>query len=172
MSRKSAETTIRTSIRIRPCSEKEKETYPGPSLVQAGQGEVRLYAKPALSTLNLCNNRTGGGARCVRRHSPSAACMHSRLCGYNTAFSVAGCSMQHHVMSGCAERVPQPWVLRHCRDTGPGKRPGTPTSRPGTPNAAASEAAQAVWRAVAMQQLGDYQSYPFGEQAEQQQQQL
>ncbi|WIA37749.1 hypothetical protein OEZ86_014626 [Tetradesmus obliquus] len=109
MNKKAAETTIRTSIRIRPCSDKEKETYPGPSLVQAGQGEVRLYAKPGLSTFNAGNKGTGGGAR----------------------------------------------------DTGPGKRPGTPTKRPGTPNAAASEAAQAVWRSMAMQQLGDFQSYPF-----------
>lgn len=71
MNKKAAETTIRTSIRIRPCSDKEKETYPGPSLVQAGQGEVRLYAKPGLSTFNAGNKGTGGGARCAWQHAPS-----------------------------------------------------------------------------------------------------
>jgi hypothetical protein len=76
--------------------------------------------------------------------------------------------LQQHGSSVFAERNLS--ALPHCRETGPGKRPGTPTNRPGTPNSTASEAANALWRSVAMQQLGDYQSYPFGEHADWQQQ--
>jgi hypothetical protein len=45
MNKQAGETTIRTSIRIRPCSQQEKETFPGPSPVQAAPGEVRLFHK-------------------------------------------------------------------------------------------------------------------------------
>lgn len=45
MSKRVGETTIKTSIRIRPCSQQEKETFPGPSPVQAAPGEVRLFQR-------------------------------------------------------------------------------------------------------------------------------
>lgn len=47
-SKRAGETTIKTSIRIRPCSQQEKETFPGPTPVQAAPGEVRLFQKAYL----------------------------------------------------------------------------------------------------------------------------
>lgn len=47
-SKRPGETTIKTSIRIRPCSQQEKEAFPGPSPVQAAPGEVRLFQKAYL----------------------------------------------------------------------------------------------------------------------------
>jgi hypothetical protein len=90
--------------------------YPGPSLVQAGQGEVRLYAKPALSTLNAGNNRTGGGARCAWQHGCSASCMCScSIINVPTLLSSSFCSTKQLACSkrvffiGCINRLQGNW---------------------------------------------------------------
>lgn len=57
MSKRAGETTIKTSIRIRPWSQQERETFPGPSPVQAAPGEVRLFQRPFIPA--------GGRARWV-----------------------------------------------------------------------------------------------------------
>jgi hypothetical protein len=64
MSQKAAGETIRTSIRIRPCSLKEKEAYPGPSLVQAADGEVRVYQRPASPTGTSSSSSPQPSRRC------------------------------------------------------------------------------------------------------------
>lgn len=40
-----AATTIRTCVRIRPCSSAEEKAFPGPLPVQAAPGEVRLFSR-------------------------------------------------------------------------------------------------------------------------------
>eukprot|EP00775_Hariotina_reticulata_P004311 gene4311-4564_t len=101
MSKKAAGENIRTTIRIRPCSAKEKETYPGPSLVQAADGEVRMYQRPASPTA------TSGSSsqQASRSNSPAAGLKHHRTANGADSFTSGGPSPVHKLKAAAVQQL-------------------------------------------------------------------